>query len=78
MPRDSAVANLFVGGSFCKNVSDERRALEWLVDLHKSGVSWSEAERRLREHMTQVEGWKEPYIKEQVAKARERMKPWLG
>ena len=73
---DKMVPNLFVGGSYCKNLSDDNRAFEWMVDLRKRGVGWKAAERQLRAYLATT-GWAAPHIEDQVRKARDRMKVWL-
>jgi len=71
------VPNLFIADAFCKNTSDEDRAFEWLIDLRKNEIGWTEVERLLRQYMA-TQTWGAPYVEDQVEKARRYLKPWLS
>lgn len=83
MPWDNIVPALFGGGFFASQPADEKRTLEWMLDLRKRGVGWTAARQQLVSWM-RAEGWgngadgsSDRRIKQQLPIAESMLKPWL-
>jgi hypothetical protein len=61
---------------FARHAADEDRAFVWLTDLRTRGVGWTEARAQLKAFLDS-EKFSPADIKEQLARAKSKMKPWL-
>jgi hypothetical protein len=63
--------------NFAGHPNAEARALQWLILLRERGTTWPQARDQVQEFLNEIMSDKK-LIAKQMARARERLKPWLA
>lgn len=62
---------------FATHQSDCERAAEYLRACIKEKLSWEKVVAQIRDYLSD-KGANEDYIRAQIARAQDRIRPWLG
>lgn len=63
--------------NFAGHANAEARALQWLILLRERGTTWPQARAQIQEFLNEIMS-DQKHIAKQMARARERLKPWLA
>jgi hypothetical protein len=73
---DEELPGCFGGLFFSKNLQEEDRAFNWLIDLRKRAVGWKEVRAQL-EAFLESHHVESTHIRQQIERAQVMLKPWL-
>jgi hypothetical protein len=76
MSWDSVVPSLLMNSYFCSHPGEEKRAFEWLTDLRRRSIGWTDARAQLEAYMSSVP-WSRQLIGDNLSRAEKMLRPWL-